>query len=307
MQLHGFRCGLLFLFFSFASALFGQTKSKDILFIRHGQSTYNQMMEQKHKLQKLKKIAFSRKKIKDANLTQNGIVEALKLRSCLLESLGSEDVNLKFIAKALLEPRADVMVLSSNLRRAVNTGLLVLYGDDRDKEIPLKRKQPIYPIYVSSLLQEWGVPQAVPDVMPHSKNFFKHGQLISSAVQSSLGSFTGNLEKYLKIFPKDREISTEGQLRRGKGNTKRLKDKYNGFLQNIVFADSQEVNLDLSKKQVIVVFGHGRWLKGFVNFFSDSGEAKMGIAPNASLTHMKLEKHDNGKYRLSYLESYTAL
>ena len=305
MQLHGIRFALLF--FSLMSPLLLHAESKDILFIRHGQSSHNLMMAKKRKLQKLKSVIFSRKKIKDANLTQNGILEALRLRSYLSESLSSEDPKLKFVAETMLDPRDDVLVLSSNLRRAVNTGLLVLYGDDRDKDLSLKSQQPIYPIYVSSLLQEWGVPKAIPDVKPYSKSFFQKGQLINESLQSSLGSFAGQLQNFLKIFPNDRDISPEGHLRRGEGNTKPLKEKYVDFLDNIVFGTQSNEALQLTKKQTFIVFGHGRWLKGFVNFIKTEYQPKLGIVPNGSLTHLRVKKQGDGSYRLVSQEFYQAL
>lgn len=299
MQLHGFVCGLIIIFCNLlpVSRVFGQTK--DILFIRHGQSSFNQMMEQKRGLQKLKGLTVSRHRIKDANLTQTGIVEALQLRQTLLEHLNGADEKLRFIAESVLEPNDSVLLLTSNLRRAVNTGLLVLYGDDREKTGVTDNQSKIYPLYISSILQEWGVPYAIPDVRPYSKDFFKHDQLIDHSVKSSLGSFKGRLEQVLQIFPGDMQISPNGYLRKGTGNTRALNKKYKDFLENIVFSEHKDQRINLENKQTIVVFGHGRWLKGFVNYLKAATDPKMIIAPNASLTHMKIKKQAKG-YSLVY-------
>ena len=305
--MRSFKYGLVLMLLAFLRPVPSVAEVKDILFVRHGQSSFNQMMEHKRGLQKLKSLTFSRNKIKDANLTQTGIVEALRLRSHLLDAVDSEDETIQFIAKSLLEPRDDVLVLASNLRRAVNTGLLVLYGDDRDHEAPKNGHDVVYPVYISSLLQEWGVPQAVPDVQPFSKNFFEQGQLINEPIESSLGSFADDLHKYLHIYPDDSEISVDGRLRSGTGNTKPLKDKYAAFLQSIVFNDSDVEGLDVASKKVFVVFGHGRWLKGFVNFIKEPDDPKMGIVSNASLTHMKVEKQEDGSFHLLSRECYRSL
>ncbi|NRA46617.1 MAG: hypothetical protein HRU09_16840, partial [Oligoflexales bacterium] len=77
--------------------------------------------------------------------------------------------------------------------------------------------------------------------------------------------------------------------------------------ENIIFAEQAGEGLNIAQKKVFVVFGHGRWLKGFVNFVRSPEDPKMGIVSNASLTHIKIEKQEDGSFRLVSRESYRSL
>lgn len=272
------------LYLCFLSSLQGQTK--EIIFIRHGESHMNAVYHS-NPWNIIYRLSADREFLRDSNLNENGVEQALNLHDALISHARDAHSDLYSIANKILYPNDSVLFLTSNLRRAANTGLLVRYG----LSVPGSLSNPLHivsalqerfisPVFVDGIpwtaagqhldrLFEQGIPDDLKDFEPIQSDLFTtHWNLCGSGIQPYPQACGGN--HYGDIRP--------------------IKERVKSVL-DLIFSQSNQFGVDLSLQNTVVIFGHSLWLQQLLDILTADNDYRniWNLVPNCSLFKLEIE------------------
>ena len=263
-------------------------QTKEFIFVRHGESYMNAVYHS-NPVNIIYRLSRDREFLKDANLNATGINQALQLHESLVNHAKNEQATLYNIANKILYPNDSVLFLSSNLRRAANTGLIVRYGFSN----PLENFKPFH---IVSALQERFLSSVFVDTIPHTASGSHLERLFQEGVPESL-----------KVFePIQEELFTTHWNNCGSGiqdNPDACGGHYNGDSRNtkikvkdvldLAFFDGSQFGVNIAERNTIVIFGHSLWLQQMLEFLEANTEYRQPwkLIPNCGIFHMQIENN----------------
>ena len=277
-----------------------RAQTKELIFIRHGESYMNEVYHS-NPVNIIYRLTRDRAFLKDANINSNGIDQALRLHEALKEQANNEHSQLYSIANNILNPEESVMFLSSNLRRAANTGLIVRYGFVQPSQLS-------HPLHIVSALQERFLSRVFVDTIPHTKSGSHLERLFQDGVPEGLKVFEPIQEDLFSTYWNycGSGIHDNPELCAGNyyGDARNMDVKVRDVLDLIFFEGSQN-GIDLSKRKTIVIFGHSLWLQQMLEFLDADSEYRQPwrLIPNCGVFHMKIENQGT-QYFLKHSKLY---
>ncbi|MFK7826777.1 MAG: hypothetical protein AB8G05_21725 [Oligoflexales bacterium] len=277
---------MMFVWLCFLSQ--ANARSKELIFIRHGESHMNAVYHS-NPINILYRLTRDRDFLKDANLNTNGIKQALNLHESLMNHYANGQSKLHAVAKKILYPDNSVMFLSSNLRRAANTGLIVRYSFSDPLEF-------YKPLHIVSALQERYLSRVFVDTIPltergsHLDRLFEEGMpeamKVFEPIQEDL--FTthwNNCGSGMQANPSECGGQYYGDSRKTQVKVKDVLD--------LAFFDGSQYGVNISDQDTIVIFGHSLWLQQMLEFLNADTEFRhpWKLIPNCGLFHMQIENH----------------